>query len=161
MKSHSLVAVSLSLVALLTACGGSITVNSVPQGALISSNKQALGLAPYVIQIDSSAASLYPKTANGCFRAPEFAAQWASGAEADSPESTALCNGLDSDYTVTIRRPANAPGLDKDLKVANQREAVLAQQAQAQATNNVADAIQMNAMMADPGMGYGPYGYGY
>ncbi len=95
----------------------------------------------------------------GCYIAPGFSAQWASGAEAASPESTPLCNGLDSDYTVTIARPANTPGLDKDLKVANQRENVLAQQAQAQAINNVADAIELNSMNG-PGMGYGPYGYG-
>ncbi|MFZ9650035.1 MAG: hypothetical protein ACO29C_08085, partial [Fluviibacter sp.] len=89
---------------------------------------------------------------------PGFTAQWASGAEASSPDSTPLCNGLDSDYTVNIARPANAPGLDKDLKVANQRENVLAQQAQAQAINNVADAIELNSMNGP--MGYGPYGYG-
>jgi len=144
----------------LAGCAGSITINSVPQGALISSGQQALGAAPYVITIDKSSANLYPKSADGCYVAPGFTAQWASGAEAASPASTPLCQGLDSDYTVTIRRPANAPGLDKDLKVANQREAVLAQQAQAQATNNVADAIELNAMMAGPGMGYGGYGYG-
>jgi hypothetical protein len=89
--------------------------------------------------------------------APGFSAQWASGAEAATPENTPLCNGLDADYTVNIARPSNAPGLDKDLKVANERENVLAQQAQAQAINNVADAIQLNSMT---GPGYGPYGYG-
>ena len=142
----------------LSGCAGSLTVNSVPQGALISSNKQALGQSPLVIALTKDSARGFPQAANGCYMAPGFSAQWASGAEAASPESTPLCNGLDGDYVVNIARPANAPGLDKDLQVANQRENVLAQQAQAQATNNVANAIELNAMMAGPG--YGPYGYG-
>lgn len=142
---------------LLVGCAGSLTVNSIPQGALITSNKQALGQAPLVIELSKDSAKGFPQAANGCYLAPGFSAQWASGAEASSPESTPLCNGLDSDYTVNISRPSNAPGLDKDLKVANERENVLAQQAQAQAINNVADAIQLNSMS---GPGYGPYGYG-
>ena len=142
----------------LSGCAGSLTVNSVPQGALISSNKQALGQAPLVITLTKDSARGFPQATNGCYMAPGFTAQWASGAEAASPESTPLCNGLDSDYVVNIARPANAPGLDKDLKVANERENVLAQQQQAQAINNVANAIELNAMMAGPG--YGPYGYG-
>jgi hypothetical protein len=142
---------------LLVGCAGSLTVNSIPQGALITSNKQALGQAPLVIELSKDSAKGFPQAVNGCYLAPGFSAQWASGAEASSPESTPLCNGLDSDYTVNISRPSNAPGLDKDLKVANERENVLAQQAQAQAINNVADAIQLNSMS---GPGYGPYGYG-
>lgn len=141
----------------VTGCAGSLTVNSIPQGALITSNKQALGQAPLVIELSKDSAKGFPQAANGCYLAPGFSAQWASGAEASSPESTPLCNGFDSDYTVNISRPSNAPGLDKDLKVANERENVLAQQAQAQAINNVADAIQLNSMS---GPGYGPYGYG-
>ncbi len=150
---------SLALIAIvaLSGCAGSLTVNSVPQGALISSNKQALGQAPLVITLTKDSARGFPQASNGCYMAPGFTAQWASGAEAASPDSTPLCNGLDSDYTVNIARPANAPGLDKDLKVANQRENVLAQQAQAQAINNVADAIELNSVA---GPGYGPYGYG-
>ena len=151
---------SLPLISMvvLSGCAGSLTVNSVPQGALISSNKQALGQAPLVITLTKDSARGFPQAANGCYIAPGFTAQWASGAEAASPENTALCNGLDSDYVVTISRPANAPGLEKDLTVANQRENVLAQQQQAQAINNVANAIELNAMMSGPG--YGPYGYG-
>src|SRR5574343_1484586 len=147
------ISLSLMLIGLLSGCAGSLTINSVPQGALISSNKQALGQAPLVMTLTKDSARGFPQAANGCYMAPGFIAQWASGAEASSPESTALCQGLDADYIVTIPRPANAPGLDKDLQVANQRENVLAQQAQAQAINNVANAVELNAMMAGPGMG--------
>lgn len=153
---------SFTWVVMLSGCAGSLTINSVPQGALISSNQQALGQSPLVLTLTKDSARDFPVAANGCYQAPGFKAQWASGAEATSPDGTPLCNGLDADYTVTIARPANAPGLDKDLKAANDRERVLAQQAQAQATNNVANALEMNAMMAGPGMGpygYGPYGY--
>ena len=157
-----LIPISMTLVAVLTGCAGSLTVTSVPQGALISSNNQALGQAPLVIMLTKDSAHRFLQGTNGCYMAPGFSAQWASGAEASSPESTALCQGLDADYTVTIPRPANAPGLDKDLQVANQRDNVLAQQAQAQAINNVANAVELNAMMAGPGMGYAPYGpWGY
>jgi hypothetical protein len=140
---------------LLTGCAGSLTINSVPQGALISSNKQALGESPVVITLTKQSAQGFPLAANGCYMAPGFTAEWASGAVANSPESTPLCQGLDTDYTVNIARPSGAPGLDKDLKVANERENVLAQQQQAQAINNVADAIELNSMA-----GPGPYGYG-
>ena len=142
----------------LTGCAGSMTINSMPQGALISSNKQALGLALYVITLDDSAAQRFPQNASGCYIAPGFTAEWASGAQAASPETTPLCQGLSHDYSVTIGRPSGAPGLDKDLAAANARESVLAKQAQAQATNNVADSIMMNSMMG-PGPGYGPYGW--
>lgn len=152
------ISLSLMLIGLLSGCAGSLTINSVPQGALISSNKQALGQAPLVMTLTKDSARGFPQAANGCYMAPRFTAQWASGAEAASPDSTALCQGLSADYSVTIPRPANAPGLDKDLQVANEREKVLAQQQQVQAINNVADAIELNAMMAGPG--YGPYGYG-
>ena len=148
------------LFAIVSGCAGSLTVNSVPQGALISSNKQALGQAPLVIDLTKDSAKGFPLGTNGCIMAPGFTAEWASGATASSPDSTPLCQGLDKDYTVNIARPSGAPGLDKDLKVANERENVLAQQAQAQAINNVADAIELNSL-AGPGMGYGygPYGY--
>ena len=150
---------SLIAVSVLTGCAGSLTVNSTPQGALISSNQQSLGLAPYVITLDDTAAQRFPQNASGCYIAPGFTAEWASGAQAASPETTPLCQGLSHDYSVTIGRPSGAPGLDKDLAAANARESVLAKQAQAQATNNVANAIEMNAVMSGPGMGYGPYGW--
>ena len=151
--------ICLSLVATLalTACGaGTISVRSTPEGALISSHKQTLGVSPYLAQLTPEAQKL-PKDASGCYLAPGFTAQWASGAQATSPDPAPLCNGLDADYHVEIRRPADAPGLQKDLEVANQRESMLAKQQQAQAINNVADAIEMNGMMA-PGP-FGPYPY--
>ncbi len=73
---------SLMLIAVLSGCAGSLTINSVPQGALISSNKQALGQAPLVITLTSDSARSFPQAANGCYMAPGFTAQWASGAEA-------------------------------------------------------------------------------
>lgn len=156
---HSLLPLSVLFTMALTGCAGSLTVNSVPQGALISSNKQALGQAPLVITLSKDSAQAFPLGPGGCYMAPGFTAQWASGAEAASPDQTPLCQGLNSDYSVTIGRPANAPGLDKDLQVANEREKVLAQQQQVQAINNVAGAIELNGMMY-PGMGMAPYGYG-
>lgn len=150
---------SLVMVITLVGCAGSLTVNSIPQGALISSNQQALGESPVVIELTKDSVRGFAQNAAGCYLAPGFTAQWASGATASAPDGTPLCQGLNGDYSINIPRPANAPGLNKDLKVANQRENVLAQQQQAQAINNVADAIELNSMDG-PGMGYGPYGYG-
>jgi hypothetical protein len=153
MKARKFIINVFSLLS-LTGCAGSLTVNSIPQGALISYNKNALGQAPLVVTLNKNS---FKAAANGCYSVPSLTAQWASGATAASPENTSLCNGLDSDYTVNITRPDNAPGLEIDLKAANERENVLAQQQQAQAINNVANAIELDSIA---GPGYVPYGYG-
>ncbi len=62
-----LLPVSMTLVSLMTGCAGSLTVNSVPQGALISSNQQALGQAPLVIMLTKNSACRFPQGANGCY----------------------------------------------------------------------------------------------
>ncbi len=65
-----LLPVSMTLVSLMTGCAGSLTLNSVPQGALISSNQQALGQAPLVIMLTKNSARPFPQGANGCNMAP-------------------------------------------------------------------------------------------
>lgn len=131
----------------LTACGpGTLTVRSTPEGALITSGNQTIGVSPYTVELSGDASQL-PKNPAGCYLAPGFTAKWASGAEANSPAPTPLCNGIGADYTVNIARPVDAPGLQKDLEIANQRASVLAKQQEAQSINNVANAIEMNSMM--------------
>lgn len=130
---------------ILSACAGTIVVHSTPEGALISSDKQSLGVSPYRIDINPDISKTLPKTEDGCYGAPPFTAHWASGAVASSPV-TPLCQGLDGNYRITIRRPVDAPDLKKDLEAANQREDVLARRREAQAINNVATSVEMNTV---------------
>lgn len=127
----------------LSACTGSIIVHSTPEGALISSDKQSLGISPYRIDINPDISKNLPKVEGGCYGAPPFMAHWASGAVASSPV-TPLCQGLDGNYRITIRRPVDAPDLKKDLEAANQREDVLARRREAQAINNAATSFEMS-----------------
>ena len=136
---------SVLVVTLLSACAGTITVHSTPEGALISSDKQTLGISPYRIEINPDISKTLAKTEDGCYGAPPFTAHWASGALASSP-ITPLCQGLDGAYQIIIRRPVDAPDLKKDLEAANQREDVLARRREAQAINNVATSVDMNSM---------------
>ena len=129
----------------LSACTGSIIVHSTPEGALISSDKQSLGVSPYRIDINPDISKTLPKVEGGCYGAPSFTAHWASGAVASSPV-TPLCQGLDGNYQIVIRRPIDAPDLKKDLEAANQREDVLARRREAQAINNVATSVEMGVV---------------
>lgn len=140
----------------VTACGpGTLTVKSEPEGALISYGNKSLGLAPFVASLPSSDKAVR-KDAQGCYLTTGFTARWASGATASSPNPTTLCNGLNADYVLEIPRPADAPGLQVDLKAANERASVLAKQQEAASINNLANAEEMNAMMYE-----GPFGSGY
>lgn len=151
-----ILSLGISALCLLSACAGSITVYSTPEGALISADKKTLGISPYVIELNPDISKTFPKAADGCYGAPVFTAHWASGAVASS-EVTPLCKGLDGNYQIYIRRPVDAPDLQKDLDAANRREDVLARRRQAQAINNVANSIEMNAAP----FGYGGWGWGY
>lgn len=140
----------------LTACGpGTLTVKSEPEGALISYGNRSLGLAPYIANLPSNDKAMR-KDGSGCYLTTGFTAQWASGVSASSPTPITLCSGLGADYVVEIARPANAPGLQEDLKAANERASVLAKQQEAASINNLANTEEMDAMMYG-----GPFGNGY
>lgn len=124
---------------MLVGCApGTVTILSQPEGAYISASGKGLGTAPLTQRITDNGS--WVKDATGCYPVPEITAQWASGASA--VERTRLCGGLRGNYTITLSRPANAPGLNQDLAVANQQAATRAQQQQAQAQRDMA-AIQM------------------
>lgn len=146
------------LMSILSGCAGTITVQTAPEGALIVSGNQTLGISPHVVTLPSASNNPFSKDAQGCYQAPGFTAKWASGATAASPAPIQLCNGLDGSYVVNIARPADAPGLQEDLAAANQRANVLAKQQEAAAVNNLADTEAMNGAMM---MGGPFYGGGY
>lgn len=110
---------------LLSACAGSVSVHSRPEGALISSKNETLGISPVRIALDSEIGQSFQKSGDGCYEHPLFTARWASGATAESPTSL-LCRGRDGNYKIFIRRPAHAPDLKKDLNAASTPEAVMA-----------------------------------
>lgn len=110
---------------LLSACATTVSVHSRPAGALISGKNEQLGISPVRVSLDSEIGQSFQKSGDGCYEAPSFTAHWASGAVASSPASL-LCRGRDGNYKIFIRRPANAPGLKKDLDAAQTPEAVMA-----------------------------------
>jgi hypothetical protein len=143
---------------LLSACVSSISVHSRPEGALISSNNQTIGVSPIRFGLDSDLGQSFRKFPDGCYEAPPFSAHWASGAVAKSIPNP-VCQGPDGNYRIFISRPANAPDLKKDLDAANQREEVLARKRQARAMNNLAEAEEDNAAAMSFG-GWGGPGIG-
>lgn len=123
---------------ILSACMGSITVLSVPEGALISSNHETIGIAPHRIELTPDVSKGMLTAEGSCYEAPSFTARWASGAVASS-SITPLCEGLNGNYRIFIRRPVDAPGLNKDLEVEARREEAAARRREARAINNEAD----------------------
>ncbi len=81
-----------------------LTFESKPEGATIYEGKTVLGIAPVT--------RTYIFTGNaGTIETPEVTAVWPSGAKA-----TYWTNlPVKADLVATIERPANAPGLDKDM----------------------------------------------
>jgi hypothetical protein len=96
-----------------------LTVNTEPQGALLV--EQGTGA-----QYRSPAVLTYELTeqhrgSDGCFRVRPVAAHWASGVTAGSSDLVPLC-GNHTSWTLTIERPAGAPGLEQDVAAAAARE---------------------------------------
>lgn len=125
-----------ALVALTAGCAlpGSrwqplLTVNTYPQGAVVSDGGAPPRLAPFVLSYKRSRGT-------DCVRTAEFSVVWQSGTK--TVTSTQLCGG-DGTYQITIRRPADAPGLDYDLRVAaGQQQRTQGDQTAAQNANSQA-----------------------
>lgn len=129
---------------LLIGCSrGSISFLSQPEGAYITVGSQGIGTAPLKTPIVDN--GKWTKDAAGCYLLPEVKAQWASGA-VDSYKGGRMCDGLRGNYTVSLNRPSSAPGLDRDLAIANQNAVARAQQQQAQAQRDIA-VLQMMGYM--------------
>ena len=127
---------------LLGCSQGSLTVLSQPEGAYITVGGNAFGTAPVGKKLIDN--GKWVKDSSGCYSVPEIKARWASGAEA--VERTRLCGGLRNHYEIVLQRPANAPGLNQDLAIANQQASARAQQQQAQAQRDMAAIQMINAM---------------
>lgn len=112
---------------LLSGCTTYVQVSSDPEGALISSaeGSTTYGRAPVSIPFDKDALE-----ASGG-RIPGFIATWPSGARAESENPYTV---MDFRYgaQIELKRPANAPRLDEDLKFALSRAQERARAAEAE-----------------------------
>ena len=99
----------------LSGCSAyNLNVTTIPDGATLYWQQGGqIGAAPQLLNFEAN-----PAYMNGnCFQVQGVTAAWTSGAKAQSSQVILLCNGP-GDYHVTLERPANAPGLDADLRVA-------------------------------------------
>jgi hypothetical protein len=107
--------------ALVAACAPtySLTVQTNPQGArLVEQGSGAQFISPAVLTYELTARQ---RRSDGCFYVRPVVAHWTSGAAAGPSEPISLCGNYAS-WTLTIERPAGAPGLEQDLAAAQNRE---------------------------------------
>ena len=127
--NERLVVTAAFLAVALAGCASTYTVNvdATPPGATLSWQGGAtIGRAPQSINFNPD-----PAYMNGnCLRALGLTATWTSGATAHSDPVLHLCNGP-TQYFLKLDRPANAPGLATDLRVAEMLLAQRIQQEQA------------------------------
>lgn len=126
MRSLLLAGTALAL-SLLSGCTTYVQVSSDPEGALISSaeGSNTFGRAPVSIPFDKDAL----EQAGG--RIPGFIATWPSGARAKT-ENPYTVTDLRYGASIELKRPADAPGLDADLKFALERAQERARAAEAE-----------------------------
>lgn len=92
-----------------------ITYKSEPPGAMIYEGEKAWGVAPVVLVVTASDASVKV----GYATTKKMFAVWPSGAKSAISTRVTLGQG---DREVTFSRPADAPGLDKDLAYLQKRK---------------------------------------
>lgn len=142
---------ALSALALLAGCTTYVTVVSDPEGAAITdpTGAVAYGEAPVEIAYDRSEL----ERAGGVV--PGYKATWPSGAAA-STVSPLTVTDLRYGMTVTLKRPADAPGVEKDLEHALKNAQQRAKNAEAER-----DRLQLY-LDSGWGPGWGPgWGWGW
>jgi hypothetical protein len=139
MKSCFRLYTTTALLPLLFGCTSNTTtlvVKSEPDGAYISQigTGNSLGVAPVTRAFDKAELvqkDKRDKEKRNCFRVPGFNARWISGATASSAPYIRLCDPVGKSFTVTLRRNANDPGLEKDVEFSLQDKDVQIKQQQA------------------------------
>lgn len=113
-----------------------LTIYTSPPGGYVSESGsgRVVGISPVYFGYDHA---IFDKNRNadGCFVVLGPTVTWASGATQTVPQ-VELCGSKFSDYSVTVARPAGAPGLDVDLQFAVQVQQLQAQQQEADAAQN-------------------------
>ncbi|MDO5533002.1 hypothetical protein [Sutterella sp.] len=115
-KSILRAAAALLLAAALTGCSTYVVVSSDPEGAVITSatGEENFGRAPVRIPYRTSAL----EESGGMI--PGFVATWPSGATA-ATASPFRVESLRADTRIELKRPADAPDLEQDLRFALER----------------------------------------
>jgi len=101
----------------ITGCASTtkLVINTVPDGATIVSDSGAHFQPGQEIGFEWTPAFVR----NGCFHAEGFTAIWVSGAYVYTGEHVTLCQ-QGKLHTLTLRRPADAPGYEIDAQHAMQ-----------------------------------------
>ncbi|MBP3438927.1 MAG: hypothetical protein J6K46_06390 [Sutterella sp.] len=144
---------ALLLLPLLFGCSTCITVTSDPEGALITDAESGAvyGYAPVDAEFDRSRLEA-EQVPGRCASVPGFTAKWPSGAEARSVSPVDVCD-LRYGTDVRLVRPADAPGLEQDLRWALERAQRRARDAELER-----DRLQLyldNRFFWRPGWGFG------
>ena len=117
--SHRTIAFVLMLAA-LAGCASTytLTVTAAPDGAMLAfQNGTAIGQAPITLTYNADPTYM----SGNCFRVMGVTATWTSGAQAHSDSILPICGGNAAHRMVHLNRPANAPGMGVDLRVAEMR----------------------------------------
>lgn len=111
---------SLPLI-VLSGCSSVVSFTSDIEGADVQSVTGVhYGTTPVNVRYDNDTLDT-SRNAQGCPQIPGVVYTWPSGATARSTDPIVLCNDS-STYVVTLKRPEGHPDLEKDLRVALDRQ---------------------------------------
>ncbi|MYJ75574.1 MAG: hypothetical protein F4089_10965, partial [Gammaproteobacteria bacterium] len=100
---------------MLSGCIYTVNYTTEPAGAILTyQDGDPIGMTP--VSRDYREDSRYMDD-EGCMLVYGVTATWASGARASTGRTIRLCKGI-GDYRVHLVRPADAPGLETDIRVA-------------------------------------------
>lgn len=104
---------------ILTGCSTTVVFESDIEGALVTTVAgQQYGVTPVAISFSNDDLDA-SRDIDGCARILGVTYTWPSGAKASSPNPIVLC-GENSRYRYILKRPTDAPGIEKDLQNALQ-----------------------------------------
>ena len=108
------------MLAALAGCASTytLTVTAAPEGAMLAfQDGNAIGEAPVTLTYNADPTYM----SGSCFRVMGVTATWTSGAQSRSAPVLPICGSGAAHRMVHLNRPADAPGMDVDLKVAEMR----------------------------------------
>ena len=136
---------------LLTGCSSTVIFESDIEGATVTTVAgQTYGVTPVSVSFSNEDLD-YSRGPDGCARILGVTYTWPSGAKASSPNPIVLC-GENSRFRYVLKRPTDAPNVEKDLQYALQRARQREAQLQAE--------LEMERFYNDRMMLWGPFMWG-
>lgn len=128
----ALITLVTSTLLMLSGCTTYLHIESDPEGAMItdSSGTVVYGYAPVSVGFDRDTLEASAEPGH-CPQVPGFVARWPSGAQAATATSLDVCDPTHG-LTLLLKRPAEAPNLERDLSWALERAQARARQAEAE-----------------------------